>query len=263
MADDDSSEKVPYFRYAFQNIYNYTLLGGVASAAVFTQNAWLAIAGAGAEVLWLTFGPDSQLLRKLWFDPRHREKVEAEAARRQKLRIAQLDDALTARVNNLQIIQQQIHHLAEENPALTKELLASELEKLDSLWSSFVDLSLLIQRYKLYLEGQSPKHLEADRLRYEDQCKAETDPEQRKVAQKNLEVILKRQDKLREIRTFIDKALSQMELIENTFGLLADQIVTMRSPKELSGQLDDLADGVEAVKTTARETDALLEAAGQ
>ena len=50
-----------------------------------------------------------------------------------------------------------------------------------------------------------------------------------------------------------------MELIENTFGLLADQIVTMRSPRELSGQLDDLADGVEAVKTTARETDAQRE----
>ena len=62
-----------------------------------------------------------------------------------------------------QIIQQQIHHLAEENPALTKELLASELEKLDSLWSSFVDLSLLIQRYKLLamlLAGSLLDHVE-------------------------------------------------------------------------------------------------------
>ncbi len=260
--DEESPPKVPYLKYAFQNVYNYALLGGVASASLFTQNVWLAVLGMGAEVLWLTFSPDSTVLRKVWFDPLHRAKLAAAEEQAQKLRIAQLDSGLTARVNNLQITQRQIHRLAEENPALTKELLRDELSKLDGVWSSFVDLALLTQRYRVYLEGQKPGVLAEDRRRYEDQCKNEKDPEQRKVAQKNLDVILKRQDKLKEIRSFIDKAMGQMDLIENTFGLLADQIVSMRSPKELSGQLDDLSDGVEAVKTTARETDALLEATG-
>jgi hypothetical protein len=260
--DDEAPANVPYLKYAFQNVYNYTLLSGVASASLFTQNLWLAVLGVGAEVLWLTFSPDSTVLRKLWFDPRHRVKLAAEAEQAQRLRIANLDSSLTGRVNNLQIIQRQIHRLAEENPALTKELLRDELSKLDGVWNSFVDLALLTQRYRVYLEGQKPGVLAEDRRRYEEQCRSEKDPDQRKVAQKNLDVILKRQDKLREIRSFIDKASGQMDLIENTFGLLADQIVSMRSPKELSGQLDDLSDGVEAVKTTARETDALLEAAG-
>ena len=66
-------------------------------------------------------------------------------------------------------------------------------------------------------------------------------------------------DKLGEISQFISKARGQMNLIDNTFQLLADQIVTMRSPKELGGQLDELIDGVEAVRTTARETEALME----
>jgi hypothetical protein len=52
-----------------------------------------------------------------------------------------------------------------------------------------------------------------------------------------------------------------MGLIENTFRLLADQIVTMRSPRELGGQLDELIDGVEVVRSTAREAEALLEVA--
>ncbi len=34
----------------------------------------------------------------------------------------------------------------------------------------------------------------------------------------------------------------------------------MRSPNELSGQLDELLDGVEAVQQTTRETDRLLQA---
>ena len=58
----------------------------------------------------------------------------------------------------------------------------------------------------------------------------------------------------------ISQARGQLELIENTFRLLADQIVTMRSPTELSGQLDELLDGVEAVRQTTRETDRLLQA---
>ena len=41
----------------------------------------------------------------------------------------------------------------------------------------------------------------------------------------------------------------------NSFQLIADRIVTMQSPQELSGQLDELLDGVEAV---SRETEQLL-----
>ena len=54
----------------------------------------------------------------------------------------------------------------------------------------------------------------------------------------------------------------QLDLIENTFQLIADQIVTMQSPKELSGQLDELLEGVEAIKQSARDTEAMLEASG-
>ena len=83
----------------------------------------------------------------------------------------------------------------------------------------------------------------------------------RVLAQKNLAILLKRKEKLSEINQVVQKAVAQMELIENTFQLLADQIVTMRSPRELGGQLDELIDGVEAVKSTARETQGLMEAA--
>ena len=36
----------------------------------------------------------------------------------------------------------------------------------------------------------------------------------------------------------------------------------MQSPKELSGQLDELLEGVEAIKQSARDTEALLESSG-
>ena len=80
------------------------------------------------------------------------------------------------------------------------------------------------------------------------------------LALKNLEVLQRRRAKIAEIRKYVGTARAQLDLIENTFQLLADQIVTMRSPQELSGQLDSLLDGVEAVRQTTRETEKLLQA---
>ena len=57
-------------------------------------------------------------------------------------------------------------------------------------------------------------------------------------------------------------ARGQLDLIENSFQLIADQIVTMQSPQELSGQLDELLDGVEAIRQTAQDTEKILSGIG-
>src|SRR5262249_15200281 len=69
----------PYFKYAFHNLYNYSVLGGFAATALLTQNWWFGVLGAGLEALWMVFAPDSKLLRRFWFDRVHGEKVKAQA----------------------------------------------------------------------------------------------------------------------------------------------------------------------------------------
>ena len=68
----------------------------------------------------------------------------------------------------------------------------------------------------------------------------------------------KRIERVGEIRRYLKIAYGQINLIENSFQLLADQIVTMQSSNELSGQLDELLDGVESIKETAKETEQIL-----
>ena len=48
-----------------------------------------------------------------------------------------------------------------------------------------------------------------------------------------------------------------------TQRLISDQIVTMQSPAELSGQLDDLLDGVESIRQTAVDIDHAERAEGR
>ena len=85
-----------------------------------------------------------------------------------------------------------------------------------------------------------------------------TTDQERDIAKKNFAVILKRIEKLREIRNYLGVARAQLDLIENSFQLISDQIVTMQSPTELSGQLDDLLDGVDSIQQTALDTEKIL-----
>ena len=125
---------------------------------------------------------------------------------------------------------------------------------------AFLELSVTCARYQDYLGSVDVDEIERDLRRYH-QIIDKGEGDKRALAQKNIAVLEKRKEKYAEIRGYLSSARGQLELIENTFRLLADQIVTMRSPTELSGQLDELLDGVEAVRQTTRETDKLLQPA--
>jgi hypothetical protein len=118
-------------------------------------------------------------------------------------------------------------------------------------------------RYEAYLESIDLNELERDRRRWEtivnkqDSRAAETE-----IARKNLAIIMKRFEKMKEIRHYLMLARGQLDLIENSFQLIADQIVTMQSPQELTGQLDELLDGVESIKQTAADTERFLNPLG-
>jgi hypothetical protein len=255
-------ESVPYRKYAFHNIYNYTLLGGVGTAALLTQNWWLAIVGVGLEVLWMVFAPDSPVVRRLWFDKVHDTKLAEIAAKARDEILSALPEYERHRVIALEQKRASILGLCAQNQAFTADLLRGELEKLDQLTASFLDLMALTLRQHQYLQNVDFDDLERQIRRHEQTAETAENESVRGLSQKNLSVLMKRRDKLQEIRQLVATAMAQMELIENTFQLLGDQIVTMRSPKELGGQLDELIDGVEAVRTTARETQSLMEAAG-
>jgi hypothetical protein len=261
MSDENPAltSKPPYAKYAFANPYNLATLGGLGAAALLTGNWWLGLLAAGFEVLWMVFAPDSRLLRRLWFDKRH--ATETAAAREAELaaKLAILPPAEADRCRALVAKHASINALARENPALTADLLGPDLQKLGDLVRAFTDLSITCARYREYLRTIDATAIERDRARYQEAVKQSKDPEKRALMQKNLSVLAQRQDKYEEIRGYLFSATGQLDLIENTFQLLADQIVTRRSPLELTGQLDDLINGVETAKTTAREAERMLQ----
>ena len=252
-------EKRPYLKYAFANPYNLTLFGGMLAAAGLTLNPLLAILAIGLESLWLLHAPDSERLKHLLWDPRFDQVRQAILAQERSQRLALLEPPERKRVDTLTARQAEILRLAAQNPSFTGELLRTELTKTERLVDAFIDMAVTSARYDAYLGSVNVDAIDADRERLEREIESgEAGDRQADLAKKNLAIIMKRLEKMREIRRYLDVARGQLDLIENSFQLIADNIVTMQSPQELSGQLNELLDGVESIRQTAAETEAAL-----
>lgn len=253
----------PYVKAAFANPYNLSLFFGGLAAAGITFSPFLAILVVCLEVLWMAFAPGSKLLQKALWDPQldAKEREQERAAR--EARVQALAGHDQERVRELVARQGEIDRLAAQNPSFTGELLRTELGKTYRLVEAFIDMAVTCARYEQYLESVDLSDMERDRQRWERVAqKGEKGDEAANIARKNLAVILKRLDKMKEIHHYLTVARGQLDLIENSFQLIADQIVTMQSPQELTGQLDELLDGVESIKQTAVDTERLLNPLG-
>jgi hypothetical protein len=259
MAKDAVFEKRPYLKLAFNNPYNLSLLVGGVAASVLTGNPLPGVVALGAEALWLLHGSDSKTLRRILWDPRLEKIRLSFEAQDRAAKMKNLPDSEKERVLGLVDREQQINKLAAENPSFTGDLLRTELVKTHKLVESFLEMALTVNRYENYLDTVNVKTLELDRDRWHDRSTAKdaSQPE-RDIAQKNFAVIQKRVERVHEIGRYLGVARAQLDLIENSFQLIADQIVTMQSPNELSGQLDDLLDGVDSIRQTAIDTEKLL-----
>jgi hypothetical protein len=256
-------DKPPYFKFAAANPYNLSLLAGGLAAAALTLNPVIALAAVGLEGLWLLWAPDSKTLKTLVWDRKFDKMKAAHAERERADRLRRLGPADRTRVGNLIFKHGEIQRLASRNPSFTGELLRTELKKTERLVEAFLDMAITSGRYEEYLSSVDIDALERDRDRWEREANnAEKGDPRAGLARKNLSIILRRIEKMKEIRRYLTVARGQLDLIENSFQLIADQIVTMQSPQELSGQLNELLDGVESIRQTAVDTEQILNALG-
>ncbi len=250
--DDDGA---PYARYAFWNPYNISLFLGGVVFGVASGHEWISVLTCAAEVLWMIFAPDSKILRALWFDRLFEaEKRESDSDRRQE-RIALLAPNDSMRLSYLCGQKQVIERLAKENPSLTVELLHDELAKLDELLEDFIELGVTATRAEQHTTTFDFPAMRRSWHIYDELLRKHGigDP-RRDVAVKNIEVLRQRRARYEDLCRTIQVTRGQLELIEQTFRLLGDEIMTMASPRELGGRIDELRLAVDAVRETAEDS---------
>ena len=253
-------DEPPYARYAFLNPYNLSLLAGTTVTAAATGHWWLAVCAAGMEGLWMVFAPDSKILQRAWFDKTDEARKRAALEDSQDQKIAKLWPADVVRFRALREQKTRIERLAMENPSLTVELMGGELAKVEGLLEDFLDLALVCARSEQHIQSFDFRALQHSWQQYSQLLEQYSASDRRRaVAEKNLEVLTKRRQRYDELRQVVDTSRGQMDLMENTFRLLVDDILTMANPEELGTRLDDLRIGVDAIRETTTGTDDLYE----
>ena len=250
------TDEPPYLRIAALNAYNLALFvaGLVVSWAIGAS--WLAMCVCAAETVWLLFAPESKLLKRLWFDPVWTAAIKAEDEARIAARATSLTLPDQGRVRQLREQRARIEGIARENPTFGAQMLVRELDKLDGLVSEFVDRGVAVAQRERHLATFDLAGMRRswDTYLALHQGVPAGDP-RREVAARNLDVLKQRFERHEELTRSVQAARGQMDLIESSFRLLADEIVTMGNPSELGERLDELRIAVDAIRDATRDAE--------
>jgi hypothetical protein len=252
-----SDDEPPYTRYAFLNPYNLSLLVGAGATAAATGHWWIAVCAAATEGLWMLFAPDSKVLQKTLWEKRWERSKQGDVEDRQNKKFERLTPEDQARARGLRDQRARIQQLAADNASLGVDLLKGELAKLDGLLEDYLDLAIVCGRCETQLRGFDVVDLQRRWQFYQDQVRHFPKGDKRsEVAAKNLEVLNQRKNRMDAMQKNLQTARGHMDLMENSFRLLGDEIVTMADPTELATRLDDLRIGVQAIRETSEEVEA-------
>ena len=163
------------------------------------------------------------------FDPREREAVEY----------------LSWMKNQIGSNYQKFARLSEEPP---------QLRELEATWEAFVDLLDEYRRRKMHLRSINRQAVE-NQLRQAERTMQFAEPATRPVHEKNVEILRRRLQTFDDIERSVKRVEAQLQMIENFFGLVNDQVVTMPTPEHiLSLDFDSLLSSIEMTKEILQQT---------
>jgi len=177
------------------------------------------------------------------------------------VRALSVDDG--ERVTRLEQRRLEIAGRCKRAPALAR-LLEGELTKLEKLVDDFLALSLSRSRCESIVRGAAAADLEAELRSAEEAAARAMDAERRELARLNLDVLCARRDKIDELRAHVGRLRAQLDLIENTFKLVADEVREMEvtqvtgGPGAIGKKLEEVLEGVELVRAIEKDRRQML-----
>src|SRR5581483_11727550 len=249
--------KVSYIREAIKEPLNVigVVVAGLAAAGVSFISAFdstLILAGTlFAEGAYLTVVPASSFYRRL-IDQRARRQLDAARRKQRDALIRTFDPREREAVEYLSWMKDQIASNFKKFARLQDE--PPQIRELQMAWEAFVDLLDEYRRRKNHLRSINRQAVE-NQLRQAERTVVYADDVTRPMAQKNVEILGRRLQTFDDIERSVKRVEAQLQMIENFFGLVNDQVVTMPSPEHISSlDFDSLLSSIEMTKDLLQQT---------
>lgn len=250
--------KVSYIKEALKEPINIggLLVAGAAAAwsatTGFMIEPAMVLAGALiAEGAYLATVPATSFYRRI-VDRRSRHLLD-EQRRKQRLdMIKTFDPREREAVDYLSWLKKQISDNYRKFARLQEE--PAQVRELEATWEAFVDLLDEYRRRKTHLRMTNRNAVE-NQLRQAERTLQYADAATRPLHEKNVEILRRRLQTFDDIERSVKRVEAQLQMIENFFNLVNDQVVTMPTPEHiLALDFDSLLSSIETTKEILQQT---------
>ena len=241
-----------YLKEALKEPVNFWGMAGFAVAAAYTQSVIPLAAALVTEGAYLATVPASNLYRRL-VDRRARERQLKERNRMREKLIESFDPREREAVLYLKWLRKQIFDNYQKFTG-AKEL-PTNIKSLEQRWEDFVDLLDVYRRRKNHLRSINRQAVQNQLTQAERAVEGAHDDRARRVQQANVEILKRRLAQFNELERSVKLVEGQLQSIENFFGLVNDQVVTLPTPERVSSlDFEQLSDSIAMTKQMLEET---------
>lgn len=241
-----------YLKEAVKEPVNFWGLAGFAVAAAYTGSVIPLGAALVAEGVYLATVPASTLYRRL-VDGRTKKRLLEERQRQRENLIQTFDPREREAVLYLKWLKKQIFENYKKFTG-AKEI-PSNIQSLEQRWEDFVDLLDVYRRRKNHLRSINRQAVQNQLAQAERAVENAPDDRARRIQQANVEILKRRLAAFSELERSVKLVEGQLQSIENFFGLVNDQVVTLPTPERVSSlDFEQLSDSIAMTKQMLEET---------
>ena len=241
-----------YLREAFKEPINFWGMAGFAVAAAYVQDVTPLVAALATETLYLATVPASSIYRRL-VDRREKQRLFKLREQQRESQIKLFDPREREAVEYLRWMKNQIYSNYKKFTG-TKQI-PHNIESLDQRWEDFVDLLDVYRRRKHHLRSINRQSVQNQLVQAERSVENAKDDRERRIQRANVEILKRRIAAFNEIERSVKLVEGQLQSIENFFGLVNDQVVTLPTPERVSSlDFEQLSDSIAMTKQMLEET---------
>jgi hypothetical protein len=247
---------IKYLKEAFNEPLNFLGLVsfgvvGVYSLASAGEIIPLA-AGLAAETVYLVTVPASSFYRRL-VNRREKQRLLKLRDQQREASIKLFDPREREAVEYLRWMKNQIY--SNYKKFTNAKQIPSNILSLDQRWEDFVDLLDVYRRRKHHLRSINRQAVQNQLIQAERAVEAARDDRERRIQQSNMEILKRRVAAFKDIERSVKLVEGQLQSIENFFGLVNDQVVTLPTPERVSSlDFEQLSDSIAMTKQMLEET---------
>ena len=241
-----------YLKEAFKEPINFWGMAGFAVAAAYVQDVTPLVAALAAETLYLATVPASTLYRRL-VDRREKQRLLKLRETQREALIKLFDPREREAVEYLRWMKNQIYSNYKKFTGAKQ--IPHNIESLDQRWEDFVDLLDVYRRRKHHLRSINRQAVQNQLVQAERAVQGSRDDREKRIQQANVEILKRRVAAFNDIEKSVKLVEGQLQSIENFFGLVNDQVVTLPTPERVSSlDFEQLSDSIAMTKQMLEET---------